>query len=139
MRWAPRGTLLANLDRIVSLAQREAKLKETGQSTMFDMFGESVATPLPALELVDADVSKAEMLAWEKELLGVYVSEHPFSSAAVDDLDAHVGARQRDHAGDGRPRSRHRRHGERRSARSRRKPASSSSPSRSKTSPAPPR
>ena len=78
-----RGTLLANLDRIVSLAQRELKLKETGQSTMFDMFGDSVATPLPALELVEAEVSKAEMLAWERELLGVYVSEHPFTSAAV--------------------------------------------------------
>jgi DNA polymerase-3 subunit alpha len=78
-----RGTLLANLDRIVSLAQRELKLKETGQSTMFDMFGDNVATPLPSLELVESEVSKAEMLAWERELLGVYVSEHPFTSAAV--------------------------------------------------------
>jgi len=86
-----RGTLLENLDRIVSLAQREAKLKETGQATMFDMFGDSVATPLPALELVEADVSKAEMLAWEKELLGVYVSEHPFSGAAVT-LSRHTSA-----------------------------------------------
>jgi DNA polymerase-3 subunit alpha len=50
---------------------------------MFDMFGDSVATPLPALELVESEVSKAEMLAWERELLGVYVSEHPFTSAAV--------------------------------------------------------
>ena len=77
----------------------------------------------------NADVSKAEMLSWEKELLGVYVSEHPFSSAAVDALEAHLGARQRDHAGDGRPRCRHRRHGEHASARSRRRPASRSSPS----------
>jgi len=79
----PRGTLLMNLERIVSLAQREAKLKESGQSTMFDMFGDSVATPLPALELVESEVSKAEMLSWERELLGVYVSEHPFSSASL--------------------------------------------------------
>jgi len=78
-----RGTLLRNVDRIVSLAQREAKLKETGQSTMFDMFGDSVATPLPALVLEQAPASHAEMLAWEKELLGVYVSEHPFSAAAA--------------------------------------------------------
>ncbi len=79
-----RGTLLANLDRIISLAQREAKLKETGQSTMFDMFGDSVSTPLPSLELTTVvEVSKAELLSWEKELLGVYVSEHPFSGAAV--------------------------------------------------------
>jgi DNA polymerase-3 subunit alpha len=86
-----RGTLLANIDRILSLAQREAKLKETGQSTMFDMFGESVATPLPALEMMDGQASKAEMLSWEKELLGVYVSEHPFSSAAAT-TQKHVSA-----------------------------------------------
>ena len=78
-----RGTLLANLDRIVSLAQREAKLKESGQSTMFDMFGDNVSTPLPSLELTEVDVPKAELLSWERELLGVYVSEHPFRSAAV--------------------------------------------------------
>jgi DNA polymerase-3 subunit alpha len=77
-----RGTLLNNLDRILSLAQREAKLKETGQSTMFDMFGDSVSTPLPSLELEEGEVSRAEALAWERELLGVYVSEHPFSGAA---------------------------------------------------------
>ncbi len=86
-----RGTLLANIDRIVSLAQREAKLKETGQSTMFDMFGENVATPMPALEMIEAEVSKAEKLSWEKELLGVYVSEHPFTSASVT-TSKHVSA-----------------------------------------------
>jgi len=78
-----RGTLLANLDRIVSLAQREAKLKESGQSTMFDMFGDNVSTPLPSLELTEVDVPTAELLSWERELLGVYVSEHPFRSATV--------------------------------------------------------
>ncbi len=36
-----RGTLLNSLGRILSLAQREQRLRETGQSTMFDMFGES--------------------------------------------------------------------------------------------------
>ncbi|MBI5285570.1 MAG: hypothetical protein HY874_10795 [Chloroflexi bacterium] len=50
---------------------------------MFDMFGDNVATPLPSLELDEVEVSKAEMLSWEKELLGVYISEHPFTSAAV--------------------------------------------------------
>jgi len=78
-----RGTLLANLDRLLSLAQREQRLRETGQATMFDLFGDSVATPMPALELQPAEVPRSEMLAWEKELLGVYVSEHPFSAAAA--------------------------------------------------------
>jgi DNA polymerase-3 subunit alpha len=77
-----RGTLLANLDRLVSLAQREQRLRESGQSTMFDLFGDQVATPMPGLELEESPVPRQEELAWEKELLGVYVSEHPFQEAA---------------------------------------------------------
>ncbi|MCH8065544.1 MAG: DNA polymerase III subunit alpha [Chloroflexi bacterium] len=86
-----RGTLLANLDRLVSLAQREQKMRETGQSTMFDLFGDEVATPMPALQLDEMAVDRAEELAWEKELLGVYVSEHPFQAAASV-LSPHVTA-----------------------------------------------
>lgn len=77
-----RGTLLANVDRLLSLAKRERDLRESGQSTMFDLFGSQVDTPLPALEL-DANIARREdMLAWEKELLGIYISEHPFHAAA---------------------------------------------------------
>ncbi len=86
-----RATLLANVDRILSLAQREQRLRDSGQSTMFDLFGESVSAPLPSLELEPAEVPRSEMLAWEKEMLGVYVSEHPFTSAAAT-LAAHVTA-----------------------------------------------
>jgi DNA polymerase III subunit alpha len=84
-----RGTLLANMDRILSLAQREQRMRESGQTTMFDLFGESVNAPLPSLELEPAEAPRAEILAWEKELLGVYVSEHPFAGAAAA-LSQHV-------------------------------------------------
>ncbi len=86
-----RATLLANMDRILSLAQREQRLRESGQTTMFDLFGDSVDAPLPSLELEPAEGSRQEMLAWEKEMLGVYVSEHPFAGAAVA-LSQHVTA-----------------------------------------------
>ena len=86
-----RATLLANMDRILSLAQREQRLRESGQTTMFDLFGDSVDAPLPSLELEPAEGSRAEMLAWEKEMLGVYVSEHPFAGAAAA-LSQHVTA-----------------------------------------------
>ena len=76
-----RGTLLANLDRLISMAQRTQKLRESGQATLFDVFGESVSGP--SLELAEAEVPLARQLAWEKELLGVYVSEHPFRRAAA--------------------------------------------------------
>ncbi len=86
-----RATLLANMDRILSLAQREQRMRDSGQTTMFDLFGESVAAPLPSLELEPAEAPRAEMLAWEKEMLGVYVSEHPFAGAAAA-LSQHVTA-----------------------------------------------
>ncbi|HEY92800.1 MAG TPA: DNA polymerase III subunit alpha [Dehalococcoidia bacterium] len=77
-----RGTLLHNTNRILSLAQREQHLRETGQSTMFDLWGEATPAPLPSLDLEVADIPTKEKLAWEKELLGVYLSEHPFNSFA---------------------------------------------------------
>lgn len=76
-----RGTLLANLDRLIAVAQRAHKVREVGQGTLFDLFEEAVSSP--GLELDEAEEPVAERLAWEKELLGVYVSEHPFSRAAA--------------------------------------------------------
>ncbi len=77
-----RGTLLNSIERILSLAQREQHLRETGQSTMFDLWGEEMPVPAPSLDLDAAEISIGEKLAWEKELMGVYLSEHPFSSIA---------------------------------------------------------
>ena len=74
-----RGSLLQNTDRILSLAQREQRLRETGQATMFDLWGETVPAPMPGLDLAAAGISATERLTWEKELMGVYLSEHPFS------------------------------------------------------------
>ncbi len=78
-----RGTLLHNISRILSLAQREQYLRETGQSTMFDLWGEAMPVPMPSLDLEEADISTKEKLGWERELMGVYLSEHPFSSFAT--------------------------------------------------------
>jgi len=79
-----RGTLLSNISRILSLAQRQQRLRETGQSAMFDLWGEVTPVPMPRLELDRTDVSTKEKLDWEKELLGVYLSEHPFSSVKIE-------------------------------------------------------
>ena len=77
-----RGALLQNIDRILSLAQREQRLRETGQSTMFDLWGKETSVPMTNLELPGGDIPTKEKLAWEKELMGVYLSEHPFSTIA---------------------------------------------------------
>lgn len=74
-----RGALLANIDRILSLAQKEVRLKETGQATMFDIFGETAQVPLPSLEMKEPDVSVQEKATWEKEFLGIPLSKQPFT------------------------------------------------------------
>jgi len=49
---------------------------------MFDLWGEEVSAPLPSLDLPAADITTKEKLDWERELMGVYLSEHPFSAFA---------------------------------------------------------
>ena len=77
-----RGTLLNNVNEILSLAQREQRSREAGQTTMFDLWGKEVPAPVSALDLPEAEVPIKDKLAWEKELMGVYLSEHPFSAFA---------------------------------------------------------
>jgi DNA polymerase-3 subunit alpha len=74
-----RGILMNNIERLLSFIQAEQKLRSSGQATMFDLFGQNAPVPLPGLELSGGEVSAKEKLAWEKELMGVYLSEHPFA------------------------------------------------------------
>ncbi len=77
-----RGALLQSVNSILSLAQRQQQLRETGQATMFDLWGAEMPVPMPSLDLATTDIPTKEKLAWEKELMGVYLSEHPFSAFA---------------------------------------------------------
>jgi DNA polymerase-3 subunit alpha len=77
-----RGTLLNSVSEILSLAQREQRYREAGQTTMFDLWGKEVPMPVSRLELAESEVPIKDKLAWEKELMGVYLSEHPFSAFA---------------------------------------------------------
>ncbi|UCH42938.1 MAG: DNA polymerase III subunit alpha, partial [Dehalococcoidales bacterium] len=77
-----RGTLLNSVSRVLALAQREQHLRETGQSTMFDLWGDVTPLPMPSLDLPEVEISTKEKIGWEKELMGVYMSENPLSSFA---------------------------------------------------------
>ncbi|MBI4287428.1 MAG: DNA polymerase III subunit alpha [Chloroflexi bacterium] len=76
-----RGALLQSVERLLSMAQREQKLKETGQTTLFDMLGSpdyiGMPVPMPDLELPEVDIPAKEKRSWEKELLGVFLSDNP--------------------------------------------------------------
>ncbi|MBE0480021.1 MAG: DNA polymerase III subunit alpha [Dehalococcoidia bacterium] len=89
-----RSALLASLDRIISLSQTEQRLKEIGQSTMFDLWGQTVDTPLPSISLPELETSINEKVAWEKELLGICLSDHPFmrvSREVASNIDTFCG------------------------------------------------
>ena len=80
--FGPRGRLLATVDQLVGLIQRESQLKGSGQSTMFDLFGASVPTPLGEMQLREAvEPTATERALWERQLLGV-----PLSGATIQQL-----------------------------------------------------
>jgi len=77
-----RAALIQAIDRIMSTALREQKMKESGQASMFDFWGAEAPLPLPDLNLGNYETTLKEKLDWERELLGVYFSEHPLTGIA---------------------------------------------------------
>ena len=70
-----RGKILANMDEILKYSQNKKKTDSIAQNSLFGAtFSKSVLT------LKDAEaISKKDRLNWEKELLGLYISDHPLS------------------------------------------------------------
>lgn len=77
-RYGNRNTLLHNLDLILAFAARSQKQLNSGQT---DLFGssETVLVERPKLELKPAPdtANQRDQLVWERELLGIYLSQHP--------------------------------------------------------------
>ncbi|MCH8187005.1 MAG: DNA polymerase III subunit alpha, partial [Chloroflexi bacterium] len=69
-----RGALLEVVERILGLAQSEANLRNSDQSSMFELLGESMSTPLVTIVLPDVVTPAQEKEAWERELLGMSLS-----------------------------------------------------------------
>ncbi len=86
-RFGDRGAILDSLDRILSVAQSEAELKNTDQTSMFDMLGDSVPAPLTNIELPNVETPMTEKGEWEKELLGFALSGNEDFDAMVADND----------------------------------------------------
>jgi DNA polymerase III subunit alpha len=70
-----RQTLLESLNRIISASQTKQRAKESGQVSMFDLFGQSSPTPQVNYQQATEEVSTKQKLVWERELLGVYFSQ----------------------------------------------------------------
>ncbi len=69
-----RGVLMANTDSLMSHARETQKKSATGQISLFGG-NSSVMAPFSLEEA--PPMPRAEKLKWEKELLGLYISDHP--------------------------------------------------------------
>ncbi|MCC6639061.1 DNA polymerase III subunit alpha, partial [Candidatus Falkowbacteria bacterium] len=71
-----RNTLLLNIDKILAFTKEQHALANQAQSSLFSVMS-SAATPQLALE-PQPKLDTMTLLSWEKELLGFYLSQHPF-------------------------------------------------------------
>ena len=86
-RFGDRGAVLHSLDRILSVAESEAQLRRTDQTSMFDIFGETVPTMLTRIELPNLETPAAEKSQWEEELLGFRISGNEEFNAMIAEND----------------------------------------------------
>jgi DNA polymerase-3 subunit alpha len=71
-----RSALLASLDRVVAISSNHFRASEAGQLSLFGgATGVSETITLPNVTNVD----RREMLNWERELIGLYISDHPLT------------------------------------------------------------
>ena len=79
-RFAERRQILENIDRILFFNRESGQSRAQNQGSLFDL-APSMAVEKLRLHPVPP-APRSELLAWERELLGLYVSEHPFRPIA---------------------------------------------------------
>ncbi|MCH8296623.1 MAG: DNA polymerase III subunit alpha [Chloroflexi bacterium] len=83
---ASRGAVIGALDQVIATAQREARTRDSGQSSMFEGNDEvSDAAGMSGIPLTAPDVSDQEKADWERELLGMALSHNPLRTLGAMD------------------------------------------------------
>ena len=75
-QFAERGLLLGNTELLVGYTRDHQKEMASNQSKLFDL---SASGPGKLALKSTPPAGKTERLTWEKELIGLYISEHPFT------------------------------------------------------------
>ena len=77
-----RKQLMENIEYITATAAKEAKEKESGQGSLFDMLGDTSAIESAKFTLggSDEEYDAREIQLFEKEFLGFYVTSHPLAT-----------------------------------------------------------
>ena len=77
-----RKQLWENIDYITSTASKEAKAKESGQGSLFDLLGDASVVDDAKFQLAgsDEEYDQRQIQIFEKEFLGFYVTSHPLAT-----------------------------------------------------------
>ncbi len=75
-RFGERGQLLSNVERLLNFVKERQEARQSNQSSLF---GESAGGAARLILEEAPAAAKSEVLAWEKELIGLYISAHPFA------------------------------------------------------------
>ena len=84
-KFGDRAQLLEMIDRMIALSQQTQQAHEIGQLSMFDLVeGLDMGSATSIMETMPSvpEVPYRELLGWEKELVGAYLSEHPLQRFA---------------------------------------------------------
>jgi DNA polymerase-3 subunit alpha len=74
---APRIAMMESMDRIMALSANHFRAAEAGQMSFFGQ--KTGVTDNLDLPPVTSDIPQRRLLSWEKELLGIYISDHPLT------------------------------------------------------------
>ncbi|MCP4538442.1 MAG: DNA polymerase III subunit alpha [Chloroflexi bacterium] len=102
-----RAQLLSIVENLIGVSAKHHRAKEVGQLSLFGaatgVILDAESSLLPSLSAA-IQVPQKEILVWEKELVGVYISEHPLTpaltrlqevvTAYAGDLNADMNGRQ---------------------------------------------
>jgi DNA polymerase-3 subunit alpha len=75
--FGPRLAMLRVMDQVLSMSASHWQAVESGQLSFFG--GQSGLTQPIVLPPVNEEINRREMLNWERELVGMYVSDHPLT------------------------------------------------------------
>ena len=82
----PRGSMLSVTDQIMSNAQTESKIRNSGQTSLFDRVGSGNQETMRAIDMTGEDADPIEKAGWERELIGVSLSHNPLLELAQLDV-----------------------------------------------------
>lgn len=98
-RFKERSSLIHNIDNLLSYANRLQKERSSGQVDLFGNAEDAAVGTMPQIAWLASTTpfTENDLLSWERELLGLYLSQHPLqayelilSEKAVPIRDLHV-------------------------------------------------